>query len=295
MIGMRDITIGFTDYFKPIDEFFISVLSTRYNVIRDDVNPNYLFFCDETFGTNNLKYDTNKVLKLFFTGENRRPWNYQAHAAITFDHLDGPTHYRLPLYVVEDWYQTTKLGLPSILDIDRNSIINRERTKFCSFISANPASLERNEAFHFLSQYKRVESGGPLFNNIGHVLPRGEDAQIHKMKFMFDSKFNLCYENSSYPGYVTEKLFHALYSGSVPIYWGSPTVELDFNTRAFINRHDYDTFEDMLDMVMRIDQNDELYEDMIHQPIFSKHGRDAMDMNRFLDWFDRHIYLGNDG
>jgi hypothetical protein len=295
MIGMRDITIGFTDYFKPIDEFFISVLSTRYNVIRDDVNPNYLFFCDETFGTNNLKYDTNKVLKLFFTGENRRPWNYQAHAAITFDHLDGPTHYRLPLYVVEDWYQTTKLGLPSILDIDRNSIINRERTKFCSFISANPASLERNEAFHFLSQYKRVESGGPLFNNIGHVLPRGEDAQIHKMKFMFDSKFNLCYENSSYPGYVTEKLFHALYSGSVPIYWGSPTVELDFNTRAFINRHDYDTFEDMLDMVMRIDQNDELYEDMIHQPIFSKHGMEAMDMDRFLDWFDRHIYLGNDG
>jgi hypothetical protein len=290
---MRDITIGFTDYFKPIDEFFISALSTRYNVIRDDVNPNYLFFCDETFGTNNLKYDPNKVLKLFFTGENRRPWNYQAHAAISYDHLDGPSNYRLPLYVVEDWYLTAKLGLPSIQVVGRNP--DTHRPNFCSFVSANPASLDRNEAFHLLSQYKRVDSGGPLFNNIGHILPRGADAQVHKLQFMAGRKFNLCYENGSYPGYVTEKLFHALYAGVVPIYWGSSTVGLDFNPDAFVSRHDFDTFEEMLDMVMRIDQNDELYEDMIHQPIFSKHGREAMDMNRFLDWFDRHIYLGNDG
>lgn len=289
----RDITVGFTDYYSPIDEFFVSLLSTRYNVIRDDVNPNYLFFCDETFGTNNLKYDPNKVLKIFFTGENRRPWNYQAHAAISFDHLDGPSHYRLPLYAVEDWYQTTKLGLPSVLDLDRNN--NIDRKKFCSFISANPASLDRNEAFHFLSQYKRVDSGGPLFNNIGSVLPRGSDAQIHKLNFMKERKFNLCYENSSYPGYVTEKLFHALYAGVVPIYWGSPTVELDFNPDAFISRHDFGTFQEMLDKIIEIDNNEEMYRDMINQPIFSSHGRKLMNLDRFLDWFDRHIYLGNGG
>lgn len=293
MNGLRNITIGFTDYYKPIDEFFTYVLSKRYNVIRDDANPNYLFFCDETFGTNNLKYDPSRVTKIFFTGENRRPWNYAAHAAITFDHLDGPSNYRLPLYVVEDWYQTTKLGIPSILDLDRNS--SRERSGFCSFISGNPASVDRNEAFHLLSQYKKVDSGGPLFNNIGYVLPRGSDAQIHKMKFMMERKFNLCYENSSYPGYVTEKLFHALYTGAVPIYWGSPTVELDFNPEAFISRHNFGTFEEMLDKVKEIDQDDELYNHMIHSPIFSKHGMDAMNLDRFLDWFDRHVYLGDDG
>ena len=290
----RDITVGFADYYNPIDEFFISILSTRYNVIRDDVNPNYLFFCDETFGTNNLKYNPDKVTKIFFTGENRRPWNYQAHAAITFDHLDGPSNYRLPLYVVEDWYQTTKLGLPSITDPLRQRYISERRMGFCSFVSANPASLERNEAFHFLSQYKRVDSGGPLFNNIGHILPRGEDAQIHKLKFISERKFNLCYENSSYPGYVTEKLFHALYAGVVPIYWGSPTVELDFNPDAFISRHNYDTVESMIDDVMRIDHDLARYLDMVNQPIFSKHGKEVMDLNRFLDWFDRHIYLGNE-
>jgi alpha(1,3/1,4) fucosyltransferase len=291
----RDITVGFTDYYNPIDEFFVSLLSKRYNVIRDDVNPNYLFFCDETFGTNNLKYDPNKVLKIFFTGENRRPWNYNAHAAISFDHLDGPSNYRLPLYVVEDWYQTKKLKMKSILDLTRNEKKVTNPLRFCSFIASNGASVERNEAFYLLSQYKRVDSAGPLFNNVGYVLPRGSNAQVHKLNFMEEAKFNLCYENSSYPGYVTEKLFHALYAGVVPIYWGSPTVELDFNPDAFISRHDYDTFEKMLDKIREIYHNDEMYQDMTHQPIFSKRGKEAMNTDRFLDWFDRHIYLGNDG
>jgi alpha(1,3/1,4) fucosyltransferase len=288
-----NITVGFIDYYNPIDEFFIYVLSKRYNVIRDDQNPNYLFFCDETFGTNNLRYDLDQVTKIFFTGENRRPWNYQAHAAITFDHLDGPSNYRLPLYVVEDWYQTTKLGLQSILEIDRNSSSVRE--KFCSFISSNPSSVERNEAFDFISRYKRIDSAGPLFNNVGYVLPRGSDAQLYKLGFMGERKFNLCYENSSYPGYVTEKLFHALYAGVVPIYWGSPVVELDFNSDAFISRHSFDTFEDMLDKIKEIDHNNDLYNEMVRQPIFSKHGLDAMNLDRFLDWFDRYVYVGDDG
>ena len=54
---MRTIKIGFTDYFEPVDEFFTDILSKRYEVVRDDADPDYLFFCDETFGQNNLKYD----------------------------------------------------------------------------------------------------------------------------------------------------------------------------------------------------------------------------------------------
>jgi hypothetical protein len=32
--------------------------------------------------------------------------------------------------------------------------------------------------------------------------------------------FTLTFENTDYPGYVTEKLFHALSAGSIPLYWG---------------------------------------------------------------------------
>ena len=43
------IRVGFVDYFNPVDEFFIDVLSPSFDVVRDDRNPEYLFFCDENF------------------------------------------------------------------------------------------------------------------------------------------------------------------------------------------------------------------------------------------------------
>lgn len=296
-MSLPNITVGFTDYYKPIDEYFIQLLSKAFNVIRNDENPNYLFFCDETFGTNNLRYDPSKVTKIFFTGENRRPWNYQAHKAISFDHLDGPNHYRLPLYVVEDWYMRTKLGLEGIGHRhDHNHTMkyaNPSPKNFCTFISSNPNALERNEAFHFLSQYGKVYSGGPWLNNIGQILPRDITAQQHKINFMSHAKFNLCYENSSYPGYVTEKLYHALWAGVIPIYWGSPTVELDFNLKAFVSRHEFQSFDKMLDRIKEIDYNDDLRISMLNEPVFGPHGLKVMDENRFLNWFMDNVYIGD--
>jgi hypothetical protein len=290
-MSLPEITIGFTDYYSPIDEYFTQLLSKAFNVHRNDAAPNYLFFCDETFGKNNLSYDESRVTKIFFTGENRRPWNYRAHKAISFDHLDGPNHYRLPLYVVEDWYMKSKLDLYSISKVERKP---RDReNSFCTFISSNPNALERNEAFHYLTTYKNVLSGGPWLNNQGFVLPRGPDAQTYKIGFMMRSNFNLCYENSSYPGYVKEKLYHALYAGVIPIYWGSPTVELDFNPRAFVNRHEFTSVEKMLDRVKEIDHNDDLRKSILSEPVLGPHGLKVMDENRFLDWFMDNVYIGD--
>lgn len=290
-MSLPEITIGFTDYYSPIDEYFTQLLSKAFNVHRNDVSPNYLFFCDETFGRNNLSFDPNRVTKIFFTGENRRPWNYAAHAAISFDHLDGSSNYRLPLYVVEDWYMKSKLGLYGISEVERKP--REKENSFCTFISSNPNAIERNEAFHYLTNYKPVKSGGPWLNNQGFVLPRGADAQSYKIGFMMGSNFNLCYENSSYPGYVTEKLYHALYSGVIPIYWGSPTVELDFNPRAFVNRHEFTSVEKMLDRVKEIDHNDDLRKSILSEPVLGPHGLKVMDENRFLDWFMDNVYIGD--
>lgn len=290
------IRVGFTDYFKPLDEFFIDTLSKRYEVVRDDQNPDYLFFCDETFGTNNLKYDPNRVTKIFFTGENRRPWQYAAHHFIGFDHLDGPRHYRLPLWVVDNWVQVNKFGMEDVLDVDRGRMLwPRELPeKFCSFVSSNGSCLERNEAFHFLSEYKRVDSGGPLFNNIGYVLPRGEDAQVHKFRFLKDHKFNLCFENSSYPGYTTEKLFHALYNRVVPIYWGDPLAWIDFHKDAFISRHDFASLNAMIAKVAELDNNEMAMKNMLIAPILTDRGKKVLDLNNFLNWFESYVYLGDE-
>ena len=42
----------------------------------------------------------------------------------------------------------------------------------------------------------------------------------NKMKTLSRYTFALAFENTDYPGYITEKLFHALSAGAVPLYWG---------------------------------------------------------------------------
>ena len=56
---------------------------------------------------------------------------------------------------------------------------------------------------------------------------------------MRDYKFVIAFENSSFPGYNTEKLTHAIEADSLPIYWGDPQIGRSYNVRRFVNAHDY--------------------------------------------------------
>ena len=60
-----------------------------------------------------------------------------------------------------------------------------------------------------------------------------------KVEFLRAYKFVVAFENSSAPGYNTEKLTHAIEADAMPIYWGDPEIGRSFNTGRFINAHDY--------------------------------------------------------
>ena len=288
------IKLGFTDIIKPIEDFFIHTLSKKYQIIRDDENPDYLIFADRNFGNNNVNYNNKNCIKIFYTGENERPWNYHCHYSISFDHdsLDEK-NFRLPLYVIYD-HDNHNRDARNTDNISR-SIDDLENKKgFCSFVQRNPGCQKRNEWFHKLNSYKGVASGGSLFNNIGNIISRGDDAVLAKSLFLDSYKFNLCFESSSYPGYCTEKLYEALCSKTIPIYWGSPTANCDFNPKAFLSWHDYQDDDLFFEAIKKIDENDDLYKEMFFQPMFlnSQKQNKFFDMNIFLNWFDKKVYKG---
>lgn len=82
------------------------------------------------------------------------------------------------------------------------------------------------------------------------------------------SKFTIAFENESEPGYATEKIIQPLLAGSIPIYWGDPTIEQDFNPDAFVNVHRFGSFEAAVEEVIRIDQDDARWEKYVTAPIF---------------------------
>lgn len=98
-------------------------------------------------------------------------------------------------------------------------------------------------------------------NNIGHPV-------TDKNAFVQQYKFTLAFENSSYPGYTTEKIFQPMMVDSMPVYWGNPLIHLDFNTKSFINVNDYPDFESAIEQVIALDKDDDLYLQYMNQPYF---------------------------
>ena len=96
-------------------------------------------------------------------------------------------------------------------------------------------------------------------NNIGGPVK-------NKLEFISRYKFTIAFENSSQPGYTTEKIFEPMQVNSLPIYWGNPMVDLDFNRLSFLNFFDYGTLDDLVDRVVEVDRNDDLYCDYLRQP-----------------------------
>jgi hypothetical protein len=67
------------------------------------------------------------------------------------------------------------------------------------------------------------------------------------------SKFNLCYENTrGSKGYISEKLFDALASGAVPVYWGAPNVKDYVPENCFIDRRQFATNDALYDFLKAI-------------------------------------------
>lgn len=99
--------------------------------------------------------------------------------------------------------------------------------------------------------------------------PLGDTIEA-KLDLVQQCKFTIAFENSSRCGYSTEKIVQPLLHGSIPIYWGDPDIELDFNPNCFINVHKYDSLEAVVKEIQHIDQDDNLWKKYVTAPIFKE-------------------------
>jgi hypothetical protein len=218
------------------------LLARRWQIILDPKKPDFII-CS-AYGCEYLKW---QVPRIYYTPENFRPLLHLNDYSFTFDWPITERNYRLPYYRLNELYEDVKLPRQIPSDF--------ETRKFCCFLVSNPRAKERLHMFELLSAYKKVDSGGKVLNNIGYQLG---PSQAEKMEWMQGYKFALVFENSSYPGYTTEKLIEALLCNTIPIYWGNPRIAEDFNPQAFINVHDYPDFEAVVQKVIEVDQDSDL-------------------------------------
>ena len=189
--------------------YFVQLLSKKYDIVYAK-KPDFLLFGpfnDEIAKTHWFDYD---CVRIFYTGENVRTDFNVADYGVDYDYMDfGDRHLHYPLFVL---YGGVKENRP----------LNK-REKFCAYMVSNGGSanhiLFREKFFDKLNTYKKVDSGGRHRNNIGHFV-------ADKHEWLQNYKFNLCFENAIFPGYLTEKLFDAYNAGCVPIYWGDTSLRV---------------------------------------------------------------------
>ena len=233
------IKIDFSDFwpgFNKTDNYFFNLLKEDYE-IEISSTPDFLFF--SIFGNTHQNY---KCKKIFYTGENIAPPIGYCDYSFSFDYIEDDRNYRLPHYLLYDGYY--ELESPKVIDY---SMSNR---KFCNFVASNGNCKERNDFVLKLSKYKRVDCGGRWMNNIGYVVD-------NKRKY-----------RPQYPGYTTEKIMEPMTVNSIPIYWGNPKIELEFNTKSFINFYDFKSDDDMIEYIIELDKNDKKYIEVLNNQWF---------------------------
>lgn len=260
---MNKIKIDFIDFWKNFnkkDNFFFNILKKYYNNISISNNPDIIIY--SVFGKlyktiesscDKLPKQYKKCRKIFFNGEStRRLGSFTAKYAdlnLTFDENENDKNIRFPLWLIYDY------------DINKK-ILQVNKDKFCVFIYSNNVEY-RNLFCKKLSQYKAIDCGGKCLNNIGY---RVKDKIEYQKKY----KFAIAFENYSEPGYTTEKILEAYNSNCIPIYYGNPNVNLDFNPETFINRADFSTDEELIEYIKKVDNDDELYNSYLNKPIYSE-------------------------
>lgn len=266
--------VGFCDMwenFVPEYNFFILMLSAAgaklgVEVIGGPATSDSSVVIFGPFG-NTWKTLPAKQPKIHFTGENTNPVPDVA-LNLGFHHIDmtDDKYLRFPLWILEiDWFgaDPERIVNPKPIPLERCTKVFAselaQKKKFCAFVVSNPGNPVRNSAFHWLSEYKKVDSAGALFNNIGpHIYAGagGGGGELKKLEFLKDYKFCLTYENSSAPGYLTEKYLHAKAAGCIPIYWGDPRFEREFNKGGCIHAQNFKSPEELIEAVRRVDEDD---------------------------------------
>jgi hypothetical protein len=207
----------------------LSYVSGYYDFIDSD-NPDFIIF--GPYG-NNLPPKSDKYIRIGYFCENVVPdfsiceWAFGMPLERDVNH---------PQYKKIQWHNLDPNDLIK-KNVDLDSII-ASKTKFCNFLYGHKVPY-REAFFKALSKYKKVDAPGKSMNNMPSIdsLYTG-DIWERKRRFLKPYKFTISFENNSYPGYQTEKLYDAMLEWSIPIYCGDPCIGELFNTKSFINGFD---------------------------------------------------------
>jgi hypothetical protein len=281
--------------------FFKSNLAKKVNkldlVESDD--------CDVLFSSvYGIKRPECGKVKIFYNGESKQRYAFYSNVErilkdydyyIGFDVPTNERMFRLPYWM-------------TMFDFNDGSIFSKimkgdfkinfkDKTQDCTMIATTDFNLLRSSVVARLFESGvKVHCPSKICKNTSMPVGREGERGVHffygKLSYLRSFKVELCFENTNEYGYVTEKLFGALMTGCIPVYWGSSFDGLIENElinmeRVIILKKDLSNLEDVIEKVQRLVNDEQYYNEFFNKPIFKK---DAfMILKKYLNDFDSFI------
>lgn len=220
-----------------------------------------------------------KPIKLFVSYESN------VHSSIKYDFSITPSlgianknHFRYAHWKdTIDWKsqgypRSEKNGFPSrfggFCEIDDlikplgKEFINKKRE---ACIITSHLNEPRDSLFLNLEKHIKVNGYGPAFDK---KLKDHHNKKFFKKDILKNYAFNLCPENSLYPGYYTEKIPEAFSCNCLPLTWADQNIDIDFNKRSFVNLLDY--IQDDLNHIGELLKDDNFLKKFSEEPLCLK-------------------------
>lgn len=272
------LAISFADFwpgFNPNEQFWKILLTESFGeheLVTGEAEADLVFA--SVFPHQRARFPEKTIAVIW---ENLRPnYNfYRFSLSSDFDSYAG-RNCRLPVWYREiDWSESFERqpdgcvervpldghGFEERVQADRllapHTTSSGGRPKFCCLITRYREPY-RALAVEALSEIAPVDVVG---------LINGSPLTQSKYEFLRDYRFNLCFENSLFPGYYTEKALQAWAAGCIPLYFSDASYSIDFNPRAMINRISFASLDAFVDKVRGVNDSPELFAQFQREPL----------------------------
>jgi len=78
----------------------------------------------------------------------------------------------------------------------------------------------------------------------------------NRLKKLSEYNFSIVFENSIFPGWVTERIFDSFYSGNIPVYLGAPNIKDLIPDNCFIDMRNFKNFEELRKFLKSLSDSD---------------------------------------
>lgn len=120
---------------------------------------------------------------------------------------------------------------------------------------------ERYKVINFFSPLSALELYGPGWDKGGKARSETENISriyrgfaVDKRQKLKEYKFVFAFENAVFSGYITEKIFDAMFAGCVPIYLGAPDIDKYIPRDCFIDYRNFSNLSDLYQFLSNMDE-----------------------------------------